>query len=315
MRVEPDRRERWQTRAMIGAAAIATVGLAAVGYAYAIEPRRLQVARFRLGVENLPASLEGVRIAHLTDFHVGMPATRRSTLRRAVAAVLAERPNLVALTGDFVDDGVWRPGATLFTALAAAAPTFAVLGNHDRDAGPAATGRIVAALRDQGVRVLGNEHVVVPVRGGAGEIAIVAVDDPSSGRDDLGAALAGLPQSGARPAVLLGHAPDIVEQAPPGRFALTLAGHTHGGQLRFSPFKRFTPLELPMIAADLESAYPRGVHVVRENPLFVNNGLGVSGVPFRFLAPPQVAVFTLARGVDAEKDSGDPARYVRRFET
>jgi len=140
---------------------------------------------------------------------------------------------------------------------------------------------------------------------------VVAVDDPSHGRDDLATAMAGLPpeREAERPAILLGHAPDVVDRAPPGRFALTLAGHTHGGQLRSSPFKRRTPLDVSMAAGGLDSAYARGALVVNGNPLFVNSGLGVSGVPFRFLAPPQVACFTLTREVEASAAADDPNRF------
>lgn len=288
------------------------VAVGGLVYAYAVEPHRLQEVRFRLAVPDLPPALAGVTIAHLTDFHVGMAGTRRSTLRRAVATALSWRPDLVALTGDFVHAGRWEPGADLFGELARAVPTFAVLGNHDHFEDPAATERIVAALRAQGVDVLHNEHRVVPVRDGAGEIVLVAVDDPSLGRDDLEAALAGLPVEAEpdRPTILLGHAPEIVDRAPPGRFALTLSGHTHGGQLRISPFKRRTPLELSMIAGGLDSPYARGSHVVHGNPLFVNSGLGVSGVPFRFLAPPQVASFSFAPASGRTQPDDDPDRVL-----
>ncbi len=306
----------WRRRGAAAAGGLALVGAAALAYAYAVEPRRLQVVHYRVGVPDLPAALEGVRIAHLTDFHVGMAGTRRSTLRRAVAVARDWKPDLVALTGDFVHAGRWEAGAAIFAEMAAAAPTFAVLGNHDHLATDAATERIVAALRNQGVVVLRNEHRTVPVRGGRGELIVVAVDDPSQERDDLGAATAGLPPSRDRDrtAILLGHAPEIVDRAPPGRFALTLAGHTHGGQLRFSPFKRRTPLELPMIAGGLDSPYPRGTHLVRGNPLFVNSGLGVSGVPFRFLAPPQVASFTLSRGINETKPGDEVERFLTRLD-
>ncbi len=301
----------WARRASIGAAAVLVLGGAAAGYAYAVEPRRLQTIRYHLGVANLPAALRGVRIAHLTDFHVGMEGTRRSTLRRAIDQVRSEGVDLAALTGDFTHNGVWERGADLFRPLTEVCPTYAVLGNHDHLANEVATQGIVRRLREQGVCVLRNQNIEVPVRQGSGHILIVAVDDPRLGYDDLSRAMRGVPLQTEpdRPAILLGHVPDIVEQAPTGRFALTLAGHTHGGQLRFSPLKRFTPLELPMIAGDLDSHYPRGTHVVNGNPLFVNNGLGVSGVPFRFLAPPQVAFFTLTDRVDEEKDIDDPDRY------
>lgn len=304
-------RNPWIRGAGIVIAAGGALGLAAGTYAYAIEPRRLQVVRYCLHVPELPEALRGVRIAHLTDFHVGMEGTRRSTLRRAIARVQAEGADLVALTGDFTHKGRWERGADLFRPLTAVSPTYAVLGNHDHLTSDAATEGIVRRLRDQGVHVLRNEHAEVSLRQGAGCILVVAVDDPRLDYDDLGRAMKGIPSAAEpdRPAILLGHVPDIVEKAPRGRFALTLAGHTHGGQLRLSPLKRFTPLEVPMIVGDLESRYPRGTHVVNGNPLFVSNGLGLSGVPFRFLAPPQVAFFTLTPDVNQEKDADDPDRY------
>lgn len=295
---------------------LATVGLGLLAYATFVEPRRLQTRRYRLGVPDLPPSLEGVTIAHLTDFHVGMAGTRRVTLERAIAAARAWRPDVVALTGDFVHEGRWESGAGLFKGLAATAPCFAVLGNHDHADSAPATERIVAALGNQGVTVLRNEHRLVPVREGGGELLLVAVDDPSQGRDDLASAMAGLPAEPdpARPALLLGHAPDVVDRAPARRFALVLAGHTHGGQLRLSPFKRRTPLDLPMTVGGLDSPYARGSLVVNGNPLFVNGGLGVSGVPFRFLAPPQVVGFVLTRTFDEAKAEDHPERFFSLIE-
>lgn len=291
-----------------GASVVAAVTLA---YASLIEPRLLRERRFRVGVPGLPPALEGLRITHLTDFHVGMSGTHGPTLRRAVAQARAWEPELVALTGDFVHGGRWEPEADLFRGLARAAPTFAVLGNHDLIASPAAADRIAAKLEAQGVRVLRNEHRVVSVRCER-DLVVVAVDDPSLDRDDLPAAMVGLPAlpDPRRPAILLGHAPEIVDEAPPSRFALTLAGHTHGGQIRISPFSRRTPLDLPMIAGGLDSPYARGTHLVDGNPLYVNAGLGVSGIPLRFLAPPEVAFFTLTGQIDASRDEDDPDRFL-----
>lgn len=271
-------------------------GAAALLYAWQVEPRRLQEKWFDVAVPGLPPELEGARIAHLTDLHAGMPGTRRSTIRRAVRRVAGWEPDLVALTGDFADQGRWERELALLRGLPSAAPAVAVLGNHDRLASRRATRGLVQRLEALGIAVLRNEHVAVPVRGG--ELVVVAVDDPSTDRDDLPAAMAGLPADPdpRRPAILLGHAPDIADRAPAGRFALVLAGHTHGGQIRISPLKRRTPLEVGMIAGGLDSPYPRGAIEVRGNPVFVSNGIGVSGVPFRFLAPPQVACFVLVRG-------------------
>lgn len=294
-----------------GGLCVALVGVLAAIYARWIEPRRVQAVRWRIGVADLPEALNGVRIAHLTDFHVGMDGTNLTTLRRAVALAAAWQPDLVALTGDFVDQGKWEDGANLFEPLTEIAPTFAVLGNHDRKMSESEVERIVQALRDQGVEVLRNEYREVSVGTAGGQLIVVAVDDPVTGADDVPAAIAGLPPADpSRPAILLVHAPDAIEQLPAGRFAVTLAGHTHGGQMRTSPFSWWTPLEVAMSAGGLDSRYPRGGHVVNGNPLIVNNGLGVSGVPFRFLAPPQIGLLRLRPGIDDERDTDDPARYL-----
>lgn len=300
---------RYRSLVVGGVAGALGLGAIGLGYARFVEPRRLQVKRYRLSVPDLPAGLEGVTIAHLTDFHVGMRGTQAATLRRAVTWATGQRPDLTLLTGDFTHDGVWRRGADLFAGLAEVSRVYAVLGNHDHLASDAASAEIVRRLESQGVVVLSNAHAEVAVRGG--RMLLVGVDDPHLDKDNLGLAMRGVAgeRERERPAILLGHVPDIVEQAAPGRFALTVAGHTHGGQMRFSPWKRFTPLEVPMVVGDLDSGYPRGTHVVDGNPLLVSNGLGVSGVPLRFLAPPQVAIVTVARGEEAGiEDASDDAR-------
>lgn len=307
MRLVGGGRRRTLTGGIAGVVVLAALML---GYARFVEPRRLRVRSFRVGVADLPTAFAGLKVAHLTDFHVGMIGTHRATLRRAIRLAVDWEPDLVALTGDFVHRGQWEPEAALFADLAAAAPCYGVLGNHDLVSSPEAANRIATALRAQGVDVLRNEHRFLRVENGS-RLVVVAVEDPSLGRDDISAAMTGLTaeRDPNEPAILLGHAPEIGDRAPAGRFALVLTGHTHGGQLRFSPFKRRTPLELPMIAGGLDSPYARGSHVVRGNPLYVNAGLGVSGIPFRFLSPPEVAFFTLEPGIDEERDAGDDGRY------
>ena len=273
------------------AAVVASVGLA---YSTIVEPRRLRAVAYTLLVPNLPPTLAGLRIAHLTDFHVGMRGTPPSVLARAVARAVAWRPDLALLTGDFVHRGRWLPEADLFRGLAAEAPTYAVLGNHDSWGTSHEMDRIAAALEDSGVTILRNRATTVRLRD-RGEIVLVGVEDPSLQRDDLERAMVGLPAAPepCRPTILLAHAPEIADRAPEGRFALIVSGHTHGGQLRFSPVQHRTFLDIGMIAGGLVSPYARGAWLVRGNPLYVNSGLGLSGLPLRFLAPPEVVLFTL----------------------
>ena len=283
------------------------VALVALVYATAIEPRRLRRLAYTLLVPDLPAALAGVRIAHLTDFHVGMRGTPAANLRRAVAQARAWRPDLVLLTGDFVHNGRWLPDADLFHDLAAEAPCFAVLGNHDSWSSRRETDGVAAALEASGVTVLRNAATAVQLPG-RGEIVLVGVEDPSLQRDDLALAMAGLPAEAEveRPTILLAHAPEMADRVPERRFALIASGHTHGGQIHMSPVRHMTILEFGMLAGGLMSPYARGTWVVRGNPLYVNSGLGLSGLPLRFMAPPEVALFVLQPPPDGAEPESNP---------
>lgn len=278
-------------------------GLATLVYAAVIEPRWLQAIAYTLLVPKLPDALAGVRIAHLTDFHVGMRGTPPSLLERAVAQARAWRPDLALLTGDFVHGGRWVPEADLFRDLAAEVPTFAVLGNHDSWVSRSETDRVADALRESGVSVLRNEATTVTLAN-RGQLALVGVDDPSFQFDDLDRAMADLPTAADPncPTILLAHAPEMADRVPEGRFALIASGHTHGGQIHASPGQHRTIFEFGMLAGGLLSPYPRGPWLVRDNPLYVNSGLGLSGIPLRFRARPEAVLFIL----QPAPDTGSP---------
>jgi predicted MPP superfamily phosphohydrolase len=206
---------------------------------------------------------------------------------RAVATAIALRPDLVLLTGDYSHDGtpvdldVLRP-------LARAAPTFAVLGNHDFFAGVARADQIAATLAGYGIAVLRNAMLEFVHNGMAGTIA--GFEQGGGGITvDAGEILRQV--ADRRPQIALVHEPDIVERFPHGAVGLTLAGHTHGAQVRLSPLQgidwiRWSPTEC-------RSRYPRGWFVVRGNRLYVSRGLGVSGLPVRIAARPELASFVL----------------------
>lgn len=271
----------------------------------------MQAVRYDVGVEDLPAGLDGFRIAHLTDFHLGGGGDNGNALERSIDVVLAAEPDLIVFTGDVAHKGYWVGGDDLLSRLPAIAPSIAILGNHDWRHDESGAKEITDRLRALGFQVLSNESTTVARRNGAGKLLVVGVDDSYTGHADFGAAMSNVEAAGDEmlPGILLTHVPDVVDEAPGGRFALTLAGHTHGGQVRLSPFKRDSPLDFPMHLADLNSQYVRGTHAVRGNPIFVGNGTGSSGKPFRFLAPPQTAIFTLRSGIDASFDLDDEDRY------
>lgn len=290
---------------------VVAVGAAAVSYAHFVEPHRMQAVRYDVGVVDLPESLDGFCIAHLTDFHLGGGWDNRRAAKRSIAVACESKPDLITFTGDVAHQGHWVGGDEMLSQLVATAPTIAILGNHDWRHGESGAGEIRDRLNQLGIPVLSNDAKVVERTSNHAELLVVGVDDGYTGHADADAAMQKVGEHGHHdlPAILLTHVPDVIDDVPNGRFALTLAGHTHGGQVRLSPFKRNSPFDFPMHMADLNSQYVRGTHVVNGNPLFVGNGTGASGMPFRFLAPPQTAIFTLRRGVDTTFNEDDERRY------
>jgi uncharacterized protein len=273
-------------------AAVGGVAVAALlGYAHFVEPRWLRVERWTVRIPNLPPAWEGLRIVHLTDFQVGMWLQDRSLARRAVETAVALRPDAVFLTGDFVHQGRWTGDDHLYAPLSRVARTYAVLGNHDHLGSAADTRGVVRALRAQDVEVLVNEHTWFAC--GDERWAIVGVDDLATGHTDFLAAITGIPRN-TKLLALLSHVPDVVDFLPEGWFPLVVAGHTHGAQLRLSPFRRFSWLNVADGATGTK--YPRGWYETAGGLLYVNRGLGLSNLPLRFGAPPEVALFVLTDG-------------------
>jgi predicted MPP superfamily phosphohydrolase len=259
---------------------VVAAAAAAVAVYALIEPRRLVTNRLALSLPSWPAAHDGFRVGFLSDFHAGAPFTGQKEIARAVARLNGERPDVVLLGGDFTDAHVvW--GGRLAPELIARelaqleAPTFAVLGNHDwKQAGV----KMWSALQDAGIAVLENTAAQT------GGIYIAGIADMRTRRPDLPGALAEVP-AGA-PVILLSHDPDVFPLVP-DRVALTLAGHTHGGQVAIPLIRR------PFIPSRYGERFVRG-HIVEDGRhLYVSSGLGTSGLPVRLLAPPEVVVLEL----------------------
>lgn len=295
-------------------AALAAAGLGTLGYAAMVEPHRLRIRRFAVTIPDLAPTLEGVRAAFLTDFHLTGPGPSREVTLRALSTVAGEQPDLVFLGGDFFDHADWHRGADpLAPVKSLRGQVFAVLGNHDLRRGRRNAAVIARMLEDLGVCVLRNRSVSVRVRDR--DVVITGVDDPYTRQDDLPGALArGV--GACRPLVLLAHAPNIAGHLPVGLTGLVLVGHTHGGQICLSPSSRQTPLDisfyLDRIYGNPLSRYQRGFHWVRGNLLFVSNGIGMTRWPLRLFAPPEVVFLTFtARAADEGAPCDSARRYVR----
>jgi hypothetical protein len=272
-----------------GALAIAGLSAAFLGYAGGIERRWLEVTQHRVEMADIPPEWDGVRIIQLSDFHLGMTAAPNTMLERAIAETVAQQPDLIVLTGDYSNDGRPRP-LDLLTPLATTAPTIAILGNHDYLQRTIGAGLIVKELERQGITVLRNDLTAFVHNGVAGIIVGFEDDLDGPGADVKGIVAR---MQGKSPSIVLVHEPDVIDRFPDRWAGLTLSGHTHSAQIRLSPIRRYDWVDWPI--SEMQSAYPRGWFNVRGNRLYVSHGLGVSSVPLRFCARPELACFTLTR--------------------
>jgi predicted MPP superfamily phosphohydrolase len=266
-----------------GAVVLGAAGAAGALPALAAEPVGAPVPEaVTFDVPGLDPAHDGLRVAQLSDLHVGA-RTPPATIRAALAAANAFEPDLVVLTGDYVSRSRAEIEGMRAQLGGLRAPTVAVLGNHDVwvDARGAA-----AALRGHGYEVLENGWTALRLRGAP--LAIVGVGDHMTRRDDVARATRGLPASGMTPLVLA-HGPRTADKLRAlGRPALCLSGHTHGGQINL-------PVLTPLFFASIHEPYVRGHYRLGDVQLYVNRGVGMSGVRVRLNAPPEVTLATLRR--------------------
>lgn len=292
--------------------ALATAtGLAAVLTAF-LEPYRLRSTTVRLALPRAERTIAGLRIAFLTDFHVGGPGpTVRNTIA-AIRQVRAWQPHLVLLGGDYFDQG--RLVETdAFDGLGTLPNVFAVLGNHDHRQGEENARAIAAFLVERGVRVLRNERILVSVAEGH-EVELVAFDDPYTGLHDP--SLLAYPLA-SRPRFLLAHSPSLLEIVPPGYADLGLFGHTHWGQVRLNWSRFLNPLDaawyLDRIRGKPHARWQRGWFWERGMLVYVSTGLGQTQLPVRLGAPPEVVLLELdPQAVDPRWACDHPWHYVRK---
>jgi predicted MPP superfamily phosphohydrolase len=268
----------------------AVAAAAALAWVAWIEPRRLVTVRRTIELPGWP--LDGLRLGLLSDIHAGALHAGPKAIARAVARLNDEAPDVTLLLGDYIDaHPLWGgrvPPDDIARELGALrGPVFAVLGNHDwKQDGD----RMWRALEDAGIEVLENRATR------AGELWVAGLADMRLRRPDLPTALAGVPPEA--PVILLAHDPDVFPYVP-DRVALTLSGHLHGGQVAIPLLRR------PALPSRYGERYARGHIVEDDRHLYVSSGLGTSGLPVRFLAPPEVVVLELRTRTAA---AGPPSR-------
>ncbi|WP_299937730.1 metallophosphoesterase [uncultured Pelagimonas sp.] len=270
-------------------------------YAFFIEPAlRLRVQTWRIARKDWTA--KPLKIAILSDLHVGEPFVGPRRIRQIVARMNALNPDVILLLGDyaaghrFITKSVEIAEiAPILADLKAKHGVFAVLGNHDwwddlnaqkRGGGP---NLYAQALEANGIPVLSNtviklEDLGVWIAGLEDQLALIRRPGGQKGLDDLEGTLAQIADDD--PVILMAHEPDIFTKVP-DRVALTLSGHTHGGQVRLFGWS-------PIVPSRFGNRYAYGHVREAGRDLVVSGGIGCSIMPVRFGVVPEITVVEMA---------------------
>jgi predicted MPP superfamily phosphohydrolase len=254
---------------------------AAVGWGW-FEAGWVRLRTLEVRLSRLPAELAGLRIAHLSDFHFGLPSRGPVAVERAVGWVVERKPDLVVITGDLVSRPRGEP--LLREQLVRLERPFVVLGNHDVEHSRDPFSR-AAGLRDLSpARLLVDEGETVELRGR--RVQIVGVD-PRAYRQAQSRPWE-LADDSADLRILLCHFPDVLSFLPPGIFDLVLSGHMHDGQIAL-PLGRDRKFRF----AHPRVRYTAGLYTGAGGTMHVSPGLGTTFVPFRFFARPEATELVL----------------------
>jgi uncharacterized protein len=258
-----------------------------IGHSTFGEPKEFKVETVQIALKRLSPMFSGFRIVQISDIHMGgwMNPER---LQRVADLVIAQKPDVLLITGDFLKgrriteatkQGI-KDLLKVLRPLAAAVPTFAVLGNHDYHTDPDAIRKM---LRRAKITDLTNTVFALQRKGET--LYLCGVDDVRHGNVRLDDVIAQLEEDS--PAILLAHEPDFADiSAATDRFDLQVSGHSHGGQI-VVPY--YGPPRLP----ESGRKYPSGLYTVGNMLQYTSRGIGMDRLAIRINCPPEITVFVL----------------------
>ncbi|MFC3884299.1 metallophosphoesterase [Bacillus songklensis] len=258
------------------------------GYMYAryIEPRQLDVVERTLTSKNIPKSFHGMKILQFSDIHLGL-SYDLPLLKRLVEKLNALSPDIVLFTGDLIDIPNEYPYinqiSPILKQVHAPLGKFAIFGNHDH--GGYGTEMYKQIMHESKFTLLVNEIAHIRLVDNS-YISICGLDDVLLGKPQYDQTLRQL--SSEVFSIVMVHEPDVAQKIALYPVDLQLSGHSHGGQIQI-------PFYGPLITPPLSTIYQEGSYKVGEAKmqLYVNRGLGTTRLPFRFLAKPEITIFTL----------------------
>jgi predicted MPP superfamily phosphohydrolase len=249
-----------------------------------LEPSWLEVKEVTVRLKRLPQAFDGLRVVQFSDVHLGHFFDLED-LARVVEELNRLEPDVLVFTGDMVDHPIpdVAEAGPILAKCRARYGKWGVLGNHDMKSERA----VLQMMRSAGFEMLPNKNAVLEKDGQ--RLYLAGLDDAYFSRDDMGKALQGIPQGEC--VVLLAHYPDVADEVAKHGVDLQLSGHSHGGQVRL-------PGVGHLVTPPLARVYVEGLlQIVRDGlQLYVNRGLGTTGLPIRFFCRPELTVLTLVRG-------------------
>lgn len=261
-------------------------------YVTRIEPAWLDVVHLSLKLRRLDPAFSGFRLIQISDIHMG-GWMNRERMDKVVQAILAESPDMIVITGDYLLGHGWDESrqqalddlSVALKPLVDYSPTLTVMGNHDYWTD---SKKIRHMLRAIGIFELSNS--VYSLQRGNEHFHICGLDDVYEGRDRMDDLLARLPSEGA--AMLLCHEPDFADaSAATDRFDLQISGHTHGGQV-------VLPFVGPIHTPKHGHKYPLGLYQVGNMIQYTNRGVGMARIPVRFNCRPEITVYNLESAIE-----------------
>ncbi len=276
-------------RAVLATAAWSTATIPFIMVARGVDLRDdITIYRETIELANLGSAFHGIRIAQISDIHAGSWRDSRP-FQEARRLIEAERPDILVITGDFVNFQAeeLKLIRSELEKLHADMGVYASLGNHDHYMRPAEHELLKSVIRNCGINLLVNENHVFS--SGNDKLQLLSIDNTGLGQNfgDLKAAMVGL--SPDQPSILLAHDPTFWEKQVVDKVGidLTLSGHTHGGQVGLNIIGH------EVSVAQFVYKHWAGLYKERDQQLYVNRGLGTIGPPLRVGIPPEITVFTL----------------------
>lgn len=294
------------------------------GTAYMLfEAQWLRLRRLTVTLPGVPASLDGLKLLHISDLHAGAPGPGARAMAKLVEVSRQAEPDIVLFTGDMVDKKKdLKPHIELLEKIEARHGKFAVLGNHDhglrktvlQDLAARFTGQWGGAgkaevlyedldqtvntnrrlLAQAGIRLLENECRLVDA--GSRKVQVCGIDDFYYGYSDLETTSAQIDHE-APLRILLSHSPNVADSVSNGDFQLILAGHTHGGQICIP--KPGGKIMLSTSGAQ----YADGLYSLPNLTMHVSRGVGTTLLPFRLFSRPEATLLELRADPDISTGS------------